>query len=186
MANRTATYIAFDALGETNPTLSDFKYFSAIRGWSASKASTFTYVDAHEKTYAVRDDSKLETLKARIRQRLAVSKNILVILSPDTRKTGSMLSYEVQQAVDVYKIPLICAYTGYVRIFNPEKYPDLTKRWPTALAQRINNKTASAIHIPFKQSAIEDAIGQFTVQSGKLKGSLQYYSAAAHDELGCR
>jgi hypothetical protein len=34
---------------------------------------------------------------------------MVVIISSDTRKSGSMLSWEVEQAVDFYELPLIIA-----------------------------------------------------------------------------
>lgn len=182
MAYRTGTYVAFDALGETDPTKSDFLYYSIIKAWSAGRNIDFRYVNSHDKTYAVRDDSLRSTLMARIRARLLVSKNCLVILSRRTRKSGSMLSYEVQKAVDYYGIPLIVTYTGYDQIMAPQQ---LSNRWPTALETRIKNRAAKAIHIPFKKGAILDAINQFTVQKENLSGSLHYYSKEAHINMGC-
>lgn len=182
MANRTGTYIAFDGLGQTDPTKSDFKYYSSIQGWSAGKHIDFKFVDSHAKTYAVRDTSSRATLEQRIRERLAASKNCLVILSDQTRKYGSMLSYEIEKAIDDYRLPLIIAYPGYDAILQPEK---LSYRWPNALTQRIRNHSAKAIHIPFRKNPILDAIGQFTVNSNSLSIPLQFYSRQAHIEFGC-
>lgn len=173
MANRTGTYFAFDGLGHTNPALSDFKYYATVKSWAARKQVEFKYVDSHAKAGAVRDTSLRTTLEASIRQRLAASKNMVVILSDDTRKSGSMLSYEIEKAVDTYEIPLIIAYTGYNSILNPAV---LHPRWPNALTSRINNGTAKAIHIPFKQTAILEAIGQFTVGANNLSIPLQFYN----------
>ena len=119
MANRTGTYFAFDGLGQTTPAKSDFKYYATVQGWNSARGIDFKFVNSHEKASAVRDTSKLETLKASIRQRLAASKNIVVIVSPDTRKSGSLLSYEIEKAVDHYEIPLIIGYTAYNSIMNP-------------------------------------------------------------------
>ena len=105
MAYRTGTYVAFDGLGETNPTKSDFRFYTTMKGCPGSRHINFKLTDSHEKTYSVRDTSSPETLKARINERLAASKQLVVILSPDTRKTGSMLSYEIKRAVDVYELP---------------------------------------------------------------------------------
>jgi hypothetical protein len=182
MANRTGTYIAFDALGETNPTKSDFRFYSSIKAWSAGKHFDFRFVDSHQKTYAVRDASQRATLEGRIRERLAASKNVLVILSEKTRKSGSMLTYEIEQAVDKYQLPLLVAYTGYWRVTDPT---GLSTRWPLALTHRINIGSAKALHIPFKKGAILDAITYFTVHSGKPFRSLEYYSEQAHIQLGC-
>jgi hypothetical protein len=173
MANRTGTYFAFDGLGQADPTQSDFKYYATVQGWDANRRIEFKFVNSHDKASAVRDTSTLETLKRSIRERLAASKNMVVILSDETRKSGSLLSYEVEMAVDYYQLPLIIAYTGYDSILNPAL---LRPRWPTALAARIDNSTAKAIHIPFKRDAIFDAIGQFTVSSNNLYTPLQYYN----------
>ncbi|MBW9264370.1 MAG: hypothetical protein K1563_17540 [Candidatus Thiodiazotropha sp. (ex. Lucinisca nassula)] len=182
MANRTGTYVAFDGLGQTDPSKSDFRYYSTIQAWAAGKHFDFKYVNSHDKTYAVRDSSLRSTLESRIRERLAASKNCLVILSEDTRKNGSMLSYEIEQSVDRYGLPLIITYVGYEQILAPSK---LFSRWPSVLAHRIYNDLAKAIHIPFKKSAINNAISQFSIQDNRLSGSLSHYSLEAHRDLGC-
>jgi len=176
MVNRTGTYFAFDGLGQTDPTKSDFKFYATVQGWNAVKGIDFKFVNSHEKASAVRDTSKLETLKASIRARLAASKNMVVIISSDTRKTGSMLSYEIRKAVDYYEIPLIIAYTGYNSILNTKSHSD---EWPTSLKTRLDNSTTNAIHVPFRKDAILDAIGQFHVNSGNLTGSHNCYSRKA-------
>jgi hypothetical protein len=183
MTNRTGTYIAFDGLGKTNPTESDFKYYATIQAWSASKNIDFKFVDSHAKTAAVRDTSLRSTLEARIRERLASSKHCLVILSNDTRKSGSMLSYEIEQAVDKYKMPLICVYTGYETIYKPK---ELSNRWPDALTKRINDGTANAIHIAFKKEILLTAISQFSVNNDSPDGSLVTYTKEAQDKLNSK
>lgn len=173
MAYRTATYFAFDGLGTADPTRSDFRYYALVQKWDAQSNIEFKFANSHERASAVRDTSKRTTLERSIRERLRASKNMVVILSDDTRKRGSMLSYEIEKAVDAYSLPLIIAYTGYNCILRPE---ELSHRWPQALTDRIRTQTARAIHIPFKRAALLDAIGQFTVNTKPLSGSLDYYS----------
>ena len=180
MANRTGTYIAFDGLGKINPTESDFKYYATMQAWSSGKNIDFKFVNSHEKTYAVRDSSLRSTLETRIRERLAASKNCIVILSDETRKSGSMLSYEIEKAVDLYKIPLICVYTGYDKILNPQ---DLSNRWPNELTTRINNNSADAIHIPFKKDILLTAINQFGLNNESPGGPLTIYKSDVQDRL---
>ena len=95
-----------------------------------------------------------------------------------------MISYEIEKAVDLYQIPLIITHTGYKSVFWA-KQPELCKRWPNSLTDRIDDKTAKAIHIPFKKGAILDAINQFTVQKGGLEGGLHCYSKQAQIDMGC-
>jgi len=176
MAYRSGTYIAFDGLGQTDPSKSDFKYYATIQAWTKNKDIDFKYVDSHDKTYAVRDSSKKETLKSRIRERLANSKNTLVILSSDTRKSGSMLTYEIEESADNYKLPLIVTYVDYRIVVTPDQ---LSGYWPYSLSSRIGNSVVRAIHIPFIKGAILDAIGQFNL-SNMPDTAKNYYSERAH------
>ena len=167
MSNRTGTYVAFDGLGKTDPTQSDFRYYATIQAWCANKNINFKITNSHEKTYAVRDSSARETLYARIQERFRASKQMLMILTRDTRYTGSVLSYEIELAVDYYKIPLIIAYPGYDYILNVEGVRDL---WPKALVDRIDGDKIQAIHVPFKRVCLLDAISRFSVNGESLKG----------------
>jgi hypothetical protein len=182
MGYRNGTYVAFDGLGQKNPTYSDFKYYGIIQGWAQNKNIEFKFINSHEKTYSVYDSSEYETLKSRIRERLASSKNMVLIISSNTRKKGSTLSYEIEQAVDRYTLPLIITYTDYAILAHPL---GLSKLWPNALTSRIYNGKAKAVHIPFSKNAILDAINQFNVHNGALNDSLCYYSQKAHQSLGC-
>lgn len=181
MTNRTGTYFAFDGLGQSDPTKSDFKYYATVQGWDAAHGIDFKFVNSHDKASAVRDGSKLETLKSSIRQRLAASKNMVIIISSDTRKSGSLLSWEIEITVDYYELPLIVAYTGHESILNPTVHSNL---WPTALQTRIDNNKAQAIHIPFKKDAMLNAINRFTVNGERIGNSLLHYSRKAHITWG--
>lgn len=183
MANRTGVYIAFDGLGKTNPSESDFKYYATMQAWAAGKHIDFKFVNNHDKTAAVRDSSLRSTLESRIRERLAASKNCIVILSDDTRKYGSMLSYEIERAVDKSKVPLICVYTGYETIHSPQH---LSERWPNSLRKRINDRTAKVIHIPFKKEILLTAINQFSVNKPLPDGSMVTYTERAQNMLNSR
>jgi hypothetical protein len=181
MANRTGTYVAFDGLGETDPTKSDFKYYATLQAWSANKNIEFSLTNSHEKTDAVRDTSKRATLYARIQERLRASKNMLVVLTSKTRYTGSVLSYEIEKAIDTYKIPLIIAYPEYSSILHVESLSNL---WPKALADRINSTGIEAIHIPFAKDCILNAITRFHVNGEHLSGGKNYYNRETQAKWG--
>lgn len=181
MANRTGTYVTFDGLGESDPTKSDFRYYSTIQAWSANRNIEFSLTNSHEKTNAVRDTSLRATLYSRIRERLGVSKNMLIILTKDTRYTGSVLSYEIEQAIDTYKLPLIIAYPGYDSILNVNALSDL---WPKALVERINSANTEAIHIAFKKDCILNAITRFHVNGEHIPSEKNYYSREAYVQWG--
>ncbi len=183
MVNRTGTYVAFDGLGETDPTKSDFKYYATLQAWAENKDIEFNITNSHEKASAVRDTSKKATLEKSIMERLRGSKNMLVVLSDDTRNSGSMLSFEIEKAVDLYELPLIIAYVGYEYVINVDAF---SKLWnPKELRKKIEDNVVKAIHIPFKKEPILDAINQFTVNSdAKLTSSKNYYNLDAYKQWG--
>ena len=94
-----------------------------------------------------------------------------------------MLSYEIEKAVDFYKIPLICVYVGYDTIYAPK---ELSNRWPNSLTARINNGMASAIHVAFKKEILLKAINQFSVNGGSPGGSLVTYTKEAQERMNSK
>jgi len=105
MAYRNGTYVAFDGQGKKNPTESDIRYYMLLRQWNASSSYELQFSDSHQKTYAVLDSSSMQTLKSRLMDRMRNSKNMLLILSEDTNWDRGLLNFEIEQAVDYYKLP---------------------------------------------------------------------------------
>ena len=74
MSNRTANYAAFyvaEPFNESNlgaNATPDFLYYNQLRAWKGAD-NTFPFVDAHAKTYNVRDGSEWETLKKRLHEK---------------------------------------------------------------------------------------------------------------------
>lgn len=158
MVYRNGTYIAFDGLGEVDPSKSDYKYYAMLQAWRGSKQekfASFNFVNSHEKASVVRDTSKRETLRASIRKRLSNSKNLLAIFSSKTRLTGSELSYEIEYAVDNLGLPVICCYPD-VRIIGSLNVKSL--RRPKAMQDRIDLNRVKALHVPFDCVTIYAAI----------------------------
>src|SRR6267154_6082417 len=158
MAYRNGTYVAFHAAGTNQPGKSDIDYYNLMKAWTAKTDDDFTMINSHEKASAVRDASLRTTLRNSLLERLRNSKNMVLIIGDTTRLDTDWVPFEIEQAVDSYEIPIIAAYPDYGPIFEPAGFSPL---WPKALADRINMKTARAIHIPFKKAPLLDAIGQF-------------------------
>lgn len=182
MAYRSGTYIAFHAGGTTDPTASDIKYYNTIKMWSANKNVDFSLVNSHEKTSAVRDTSTRETLRRALVTRLNNSKNMVLILTRTTKNDTDWVPFEICQAVDTCKIPVIAAYPDYESILAPRLLSDY---WPSALATRITNGSARVIHIPFKQPAMLDAIEYMTVFNTNYPlDGYGFYNREAHVQWG--
>lgn len=182
MAYRNGTYVAFHANGTNIPGKSDITYYQLMRAWSARPDDDFTLVNSHEKASAVRDASQAATLRRSLHARLANSKNMVLIIGQTTRYDTDWVPFEIEQAVDKYEIPIIAAYVDYsVPIRTPAA---LRSYWPDALAKRIDNGSASVIHMPFKKAAILDAMKQFSHNNLPQDGGLGYYSNDAYQSFG--
>lgn len=180
MGYRNGTYIAFHAGGNTDPTASDIKYYRMLKAWHQHDDIDFQFINSHDKVAGVRDTSKRETLRRSLIERLNSSKNMVLIIGPTTRLDTDWVPFEIAYAVDQCKIPIIATYTGCNWITQPQQ---LRALWPSALASRIDNGTLRAIHIPFKQRAIDDAIRQFSHENLPAT-PLNFYTVEAHRSFG--
>lgn len=149
--------------------------------WHANDGTDFTLYNSHDKVSAVRDSSQDATIKRSLRERLDNSKNMVLIVGQRTRFDADFVPYEIAYAVDTCRIPIVAAYPGYTTIRAPSA---LSQLWPKALADRINNGSASVIHVPFNQKVIDDAISQFSHSKLPLGGGLGIYSDDAHRSFG--
>lgn len=182
MAYRNGTYIAFHAGGTSDPTASDIKYYRMLKAWHEHDNIDFQFVNSHEKVASVRDSSTKETLRRSLKERLRNSRNMVLIIGPTTKFDTDWVPFEIEYAVDECGLPIIAAYTGYEKIMAPA---ELSGLWPAAFAKRIANSTVRAIHIPFKQVAIDDAIGQFD-HDNLPTTALSYYTLEAHRTFGIK
>lgn len=181
MAYRNGTYVDFHANDTSDPTESDMKYYNTLKMWMVREESDFNFINSHEKTGAVRDSSKKVTLERSLRERLNNSKNMILIIGNTTRQDTDWIPFEIEHAIDQCKIPIIAAYPGYSSILAPDQ---LSHLWPTALTQRINNRTAHVIHIPFKKEPLTSAVSQFDFDHFPIGEGLGYYSREAYISWG--
>lgn len=177
MANRTANYSAFyvdTPFNENNlgaHSTRDFVYYNELRMWKA-KDSGFPFIDAHGKTYSVRDDSDWEkTLKPRLHERLNASKNIILFLS-DITKDSKALHEEMDYGINTKGLPVIVVYPNYSEkedLLTASK-GDLKKEvkdlWDKLPIFKSSMDNVPTLHIPMKKSLIEAALNNedFTVQ----------------------
>ena len=180
MSYRNGTYVAFNGCGTTDPTESDIKYFNLLKAWKENDNFDFTFSNSHEKTSQVSDESSLETLKRRLQERFRNSKNMLLIITENSSNNRGLLNWEIEQAVTVYKLPIIVAYTNYERIGNPSKLSDF---WPKTLYKFITENKVKVIHIGFKKEIIFSAINQFDINNFP-KTALSYYSKEVYEKYG--
>lgn len=187
MANRTGNYSAFyvkEPFKETNlgaHTAKDFVSYNLLRAWKG-KDSSFPFVDSHMKNYNVRDGSDWEaTLKARLRDRLNKSKNIILFLSADT-SSSKALREEIDFGINNNGLPVIVVYPDYKEksdIINCELETfkkQIKDLWDKLPIFRDSMSKVPTIHIPNNKALIEKTLkdADFNVATKKESGRSYY------------
>ena len=82
-----------------------------MEAWRENQHIDFNFYDAHD-LYVSRDDSKPETIKRNLRERLKNAKQIVLLGSKDGKRKGgdgsSFLAHEVEVMLE-FKLPVIVA-----------------------------------------------------------------------------
>lgn len=156
----------------------DFKHYNLLRAWKA-KDSSFPFLDAHETTYNVRDDSSWElTLKPRLRDRLRNSRNIILILSSNT-KASRALKEEIEYGVGELGLPLIVVYpelsNDQIGNDNVVGY-QAKKYWEKIPGLKEYIESVPSVHVPLEKDKIRQSLedSDFTVQHKRINFCWRY------------
>ena len=163
MTYRNSTYTAFyvdENYFNTNLgafIAEDFCYFQILKSWKQNDSS-FAFIDAHDKTYNVRDGSNWEsTLKPRLHERLRMSKNMILILSEKTKQSRA-LKEEIVYGIDALRLPIIVAYPNINFIGHKLHLSNkVIERWDNLPAFRERIEKIPTAHIPFKKEYFSKA-----------------------------
>ncbi|MFC0323682.1 TIR domain-containing protein [Gallibacterium melopsittaci] len=188
MLNKTKNYSAFyvaEPFNESNlgaHATKDFCYYNMLRAWKG-KDNTFSFINAHDATYSVRDGSDWErTLKPRLHERLKVSKNIILFLSKNTRNSRA-LTEEIEYGIRTLGLPVIVIYPDYKEKNDllsgngnlRQEIKDLWNKLPSFDKLMHNVPT---LHIPMNKKIIYKALSitDFTIQfKNKIENGVYYY-----------
>lgn len=183
MANRTANYAAFyvsEPFSESNlgaNATPDFLYYNQLRAWKGADSS-FSFVDAHAKTYIVRDNSSWEILKKRLHDRLNVSKNIILFLSNNT-KNSQALSEEIDYGINTKGLPVIVIYPDFKEKSNICCSTGIKKQvkdlWDKLPQFRDNMYKIATFHVPYKKNLIMNALQDSDFKVQTMTNTGQYY-----------
>ena len=161
--NYCAFYVSepFDESALGAHATKDFVYYNLLRSWKG-KDSSFPFIDSHDKTYNVRDNSDWEaTLKLRLRERLRKSKNIILFLSERTVNSRA-LREEIEYGINTLGLPVIVIYSDYDSkesiLSNGSLKQEVKDLWDKLPAFRDSMDSVPTLHIPMKKDLISSAL----------------------------
>ena len=138
MVYRTKMYVAFDGN-------KDMKYYNTLKMWSNNNEIDFSLNNAHDLKQA-RDTSLPESIKRSLRDRIQVSKIMLLIGGEETHHHTKFVKYEVEYAQSLGMPIILAVIDGGV----------LPNSWFTKYP---------AIQVPFKLERINFAIANWPEKS---------------------
>ena len=183
MPNRTANYAAFYVAEPFNESrlgayaTPDFLYYNQLRQLKGADSS-FPFVDAHAKTYNVRDNSSWETLKQRLHERLNLSCNIVLFLSENT-KSSRALREEIDYGINVKGLPVIVIYPDFKEksdiCCSSGIRNQITSLWDKIPIFRDSMSKVATLHVPYKKSLIVSALKDADYRVRTMTKPSQYY-----------
>ena len=162
MAYRNKTFVSFAS--------EDIHFYRLMQAWRENRSIAFNFHDAHDLNTA-RDTSRPETIRRRLRERLANTKQVVLLVGDTTRaiaaRPSRFLFYEVE-VIKTLELPVIFAN------LNGSRKAQIS-RVPAALADDYT------ISVPFRPAIVKYALDDFVVtysaQRMKLRGPHRYKPA---------
>ena len=172
MAYRNKTFVSF--------TSEDIRYYRLMCAWNASENIEFDFHDAHDLNTAL-DTSSPDTIRRRRRDRLANTKQVVMLIGDGTRtkaaRPSSFIHYEAEVIAGL-DIPVILANLDQNRGLDVTKIPEAIVPLCT-------------ISVSFQARIIQYALDSFPVQYAghdrNLDGTWQsrlIYPASVYGNIG--
>lgn len=146
MAYRNKTYICFD--GDT-----DMSYYRLMTAWHANEKFSFEFQNAHDLNTA-RDSSQEESIKRKLRERFANSKDFIVLIGEKTKGLTKFVRWEMEVAINL-GLPIIGAN------LNGNRTKD--DRCPPIIRDQL------VLYVSFGPKIIEHAMANWPDHFKKLK-----------------
>ncbi len=169
MGYRNKTYMCFD--GDN-----DIHYFYLMKAWKHNQNEffkDFSFYDAHEINYA-RDNSKEESIKRQLLERLNNSKLFIILIGEQTKYLTKFVRWEIEQALK-QEIPIIAINLNGKREMDENRCPPLIK-------------DKLVLHISFNQKIIEQAINEWLNLDIKFRQEKKsgpfFYKSTVYAQLG--
>lgn len=168
MSYKNKTYVAFAS--------ENIRSYRLMEAWRENEHIDFDFYDAHD-LYESRDDSKPETIKRNLRERLKNAKQVVLLGSTEAKKKGddgkSFLAHEVGVIIEL-ELPVVVANldggTSVERSFIPTPFL---------------NADYYTLSVSYRPKIIKYALDQYVPNfAGSTKKGPYFYPADIYSNLG--
>jgi hypothetical protein len=143
VGHRDRTYTIFD--GDN-----DMWAYAFMKGWKVNDRVDFDFVDAHDLwPMTVRADDE-GYIKARLKERLEQSKQVLVLVGENTKRLHKFVRWEIDAALDL-GLPVIVVNVNGQRRMDHDRCP------PILMGE-------DAVHVSFNRAIIRYALDNFPTE----------------------
>ena len=143
-----------------------------MKGWNQSEHIDFDFYDAHD-LRPLTDGASEETVRNRLRQRLANSKQAIVLIGENTRYLYKFVRWEIETAQEL-DFPIIGVNLNGSRRYDAELCPPI-------LRDRY------VVHVAFKAKIIQYALDNFPTEYAKRDSNAagnRHYNDSVYTRLG--
>lgn len=168
MAYRNKTFVSFAS--------EHIHYYRLMCAWRENEKIDFNFHDAHDLNTAL-DTSQPDTIRRRLRERLANTKQVVLLVGDETRaiaaRPARFLHYEVE-VIQRLGLPVVFANVGGSRTAKKG-------RLPGALADEYT------ISVSFQPAIIEYALDEFVdgyAVARRTKSGPHQYGTSVYRQLG--
>jgi hypothetical protein len=170
MAYRNKTYVCFDADNDMN-------YYTMMCAWKENDNIAFDFRNAHDLNN-LRKTSSEDTIKGKLRERLANTKVMIVLVGEHTRHLYKFVRWEIEYAIEK-EIPIIVANLNGSKTYDPTLCPPILKN-------------ELAVHIPYGQKTLDYALNHWPKEHsesniqiflGKENAGPRIYNEAFYESL---
>lgn len=166
MVYRNKAYVALDYDEDSN-------YYNLFKAWRDKKEIDFDFYDAHDLNN-LRDYSKEETIKRKLKERLDRSQIFILLLGEKTKNKYKYVRWEIDQALQL-KLPIIVVNLNGMRIDDNERIPSI-----------LDNELFVCIN--FKSKIIQYAMENWILEDIRLRkngdSGPYYYMESVYKQLG--
>jgi len=163
MGYRNKTYVIFD--GDE-----DIWAYGFMKGWKTNDHIDFDFHDAHE-INKIRDDSLESVVKAKLRVRLANTRQAIVLVGEKTKNLYRYVRWEIETCLEL-GIPIVVVNLNNKRSLDAELCPPILKG-------------TRSVHVAFKMKIIKHALDDFCGNFEKYQNDVDWsYSDTVYNNLG--